>query len=395
MINSEIPHDKESLEEHIIAMHLREIIPLSVANKILNGVPAEKDGKKLINKKSIKSFLQYICEKMYNEAKMKNVSGYQAVAKEGTAILEQAIEYFDNDKIVGDLYDESGTLYKKAPEPPKNVAKSIQTAVTQKQEPQKPQQFTLFSLLEEKQVNEQPPVQEPTKEKNIKPVEEIEDDNDGELQTLVPEDIDDGAAEPVNDEIIEMNVTEDTQQPCTWKVNRTTGEILSKNPIEKKTVSLQASPLYQKYMRFQNQYPHAVIAYRLGDFFEVFGDNAVKLANNFNLTLTGRDCGLEERVPMVGFPYHASDIYFKKIFERFELVVVEDNVATPYGYDDDKADPYAPLEEENEPTVYENNDKPDDDLEELRASAKAFEQTALCSLLEIFGEEIMIPEEDY
>ena len=68
MINFEIPHDKESLEEHIIAVHLREIIPLSVANKILNGVPAEKDGKELINKKSIKSFLQYICEKMYNES---------------------------------------------------------------------------------------------------------------------------------------------------------------------------------------------------------------------------------------------------------------------------------------------------------------------------------------
>ena len=372
MINFEIPHDKESLEEHIIAMHLREIIPLPVANKILNGVPAEKDGKKLINKKSIKSFLQYICEKMYNETKMKNVSGYQAVAKEGTAILEQAIEYFDNDKIVGDLYDESGTLYKKAPEPPKNVAKSIQTAVTQKQEPQKPQQFTLFSLLEEKQVNEEPPVYEPTENKII----ELDEDNYSKIQTPVPEVIDDEKSTELN-------------------VDMETGEILPPKPVDKKDVPLQASPLYQKYMRFQNQYPHAVIAYRLGDFFEVFGENAVKLANNFNLILTGRDCGLEERVPMVGFPYHAAGVYFHKISERFELVVVEDNVAMPYGYDDDKADPYAPVEEENKPTVYENNDEPDDDLEELRASAKAFEQTALCPLLEIFSEEIMIPEEDY
>ena len=119
------------------------------------------------------------------------------------------------------------------------------------------------------------------------------------------------------------------------------------------------------------------------------------LANNFNLILTERDCGLEERVPMVGFPYHAAGVYFHKISERFELVVVEDNVATPYGYDDNKAAPCAPIEEENEPTVYENNDEPDDDLEEMRSSSKAFEQFALCSLLEIFGEEIMIPEEDY
>ena len=91
----------------------------------------------------------------------------------------------------------------------------------------------------------------------------------------------------------------------------------------------------------------------------------------------------------------SSGVYFHKISEHFELVVVEDNVATPYGYDDDKADSYAPIEEENEPTVYENNDESDVDLEEMRSSAKAFEQTALCTLLEIFGEEIMIPEEDY
>ena len=54
-----------------------------------------------------------------------------------------------------------------------------------------------------------------------------------------------------------------------------------------------------------------------------------------------------------------------------------------------------PVEEENVSTVYENNDEPDDDLEEMRSAAKAFEQAALCTLLEIFGEEIMIPEEDY
>ncbi len=90
---------------------------------------------------------------------------------------------------------------------------------------------------------------------------------------------------------------------------------------------------------------------------------------------------------MVGFPYHASDMYFHKISELFELVVVEDNVATPYGTQIKEI----PIEE----AEHEENIAPDDDLEELRASTKAFEQTALCSLLEIFGEEIMIPEEDY
>lgn len=110
-----------------------------------------------------------------------------------------------------------------------------------------------------------------------------------------------------------------------------TGEVIE--PVqEKKSVPFgQLSPLYQKYIGFQNQYPQAVIAYRLGDFFEVFGDNAIMLANEIELILTGRDCGLEERVPMVGFPYHASDNYFKKIAETHELVIVEHDTATPYG----------------------------------------------------------------
>jgi hypothetical protein len=180
--------------------------------------------------------------------------------------------------------------------------------------------------------------------------------------------------------------TPTADEPTELNVDKETSEILPPKATEKKEVSLQASPLYQKYMRFQNQYPQSVIAYKVGDFFEIFGENAVKISNTFDLTLTGRDCGIDERVPMIGFPYHASDMYLHKISERFDLVVVEDNVATPYEITD---------KEENEPTMYENNDNFDEDLQEMRSSAKAFEQAALCKLLEIFGNEIMIPEEDY
>jgi len=62
---------------------------------------------------------------------------------------------------------------------------------------------------------------------------------------------------------------------------------------------------------------------RLGDFYEVFGENAVMLASELDLTLTGRDCGLESRVPMVGFPYHCAELYFKKINAKHDLVIVE------------------------------------------------------------------------
>ena len=166
------------------------------------------------------------------------------------------------------------------------------------------------------------------------------------------------------------------------KIDEETGEVIE--PVkEKKTVPLQQlSPLYQKYIGFQRQYPQAVIAYRLGDFFEVFGDNAVMLANEIELTLTGRDCGLDERVPMVGFPYHASDNYFKKIAQTHQLVIVESNEATLYRL---------PIEE---PKASEIDETDETELAELRERSKAFESSALCKLIEIFGDELTIQEED-
>ena len=63
----------------------------------------------------------------------------------------------------------------------------------------------------------------------------------------------------------------------------------------------------------------------MGDFYEVFGKNAEVFASELPLTLAGRDCGLESRVPMVGFPYHASDVYFGKILSNGHTLVVMDN----------------------------------------------------------------------
>ena len=161
-------------------------------------------------------------------------------------------------------------------------------------------------------------------------------------------------------------------------VDRETGEILCFKTRDPK----RGSTLYQKYMQVQNQNPQAVIAYRLGDFFEVFGDNAIKIANRLDLTLTGRDCGLDERIPMIGFPYHASDTYFRKIAEFAPLIVVEDDTATPYVLEE-KTSIKTPAIKENEPTMYENNEETDD-FEEERALQQFFDKDALCTLYELF-----------
>ena len=76
------------------------------------------------------------------------------------------------------------------------------------------------------------------------------------------------------------------------------------------------SPIYKTYMSIQDKYPDGIIAYRLGDFYEVLGENAKVLADALDLTLTSRDCGLESRVPMVGVPYHIVEAYISKALQK-------------------------------------------------------------------------------
>ena len=84
------------------------------------------------------------------------------------------------------------------------------------------------------------------------------------------------------------------------------------------------SPLYRRYLDAQQQKPQAVVVMRVGDFYEVMGENAVKVANELDITLTGRNVGLTERVPMCGFPYHVAEKYIEKILEKHGVILAED-----------------------------------------------------------------------
>ena len=139
---------------------------------------------------------------------------------------------------------------------------------------------------------------------------------------------------------------------------------------------MQKNAIYRKYLEIQDQYPDSAIAYRLGDFYEIFGDNAIRISNELALTLTGRNCWLPERVPMIGFPYHTSDTYFKKISALCPLIIVDDNVITPYTSEKD----------ENEATMYEDND----DFAEELAPNQFFDKEALCVLYELFDYQLDI-----
>ena len=89
---------------------------------------------------------------------------------------------------------------------------------------------------------------------------------------------------------------------------------------EEKTTVL---PYYAEYQQVQKSNPDSIVVYRLGDFYEVMGEKAEQAATILDLTLTGRNVGLPERVPMCGFPYHVADRYFGKLTESVSVVVVE------------------------------------------------------------------------
>ena len=82
------------------------------------------------------------------------------------------------------------------------------------------------------------------------------------------------------------------------------------------------SPMMSHYLQIKEKYKDCVVFYRLGDFYEMFFDDAVKVSTMLDLTLTGRDCGLEERAPMCGIPFHASETYIAKLVSLGEKVAI-------------------------------------------------------------------------
>lgn len=86
------------------------------------------------------------------------------------------------------------------------------------------------------------------------------------------------------------------------------------------------SPMMQHYLKTKELHKDAIVFYRLGDFYELFFDDAIVCSNLLDLTLTGKDCGLEERAPMCGIPYHAIDNYLGKLLSAGYKVAICEQV---------------------------------------------------------------------
>ena len=75
------------------------------------------------------------------------------------------------------------------------------------------------------------------------------------------------------------------------------------------------SPMMQQYLQIHDNYPDCLLLFRLGDFYELFFEDAKTASRELELTLTGKDCGLEERAPMCGVPFHSVNTYIEKLIE--------------------------------------------------------------------------------
>ena len=342
--------------EQRILEYLQNNASETLAEKINNGTPFEKDGKPLTNKKSLSGFMEYACSEARNLA----AKDETAACVEDSVVYGWAIHYFEEDSIEGTLYTLDGSEYipeKKSAHVSGQTAKTSVASATPPivSTPQNKQESLFDMLSSEQSVPEIAPPDEPT-----------------------PEELQEALEETANEEIV-------TEPP--------------------KPSNL--SPVYAEYLKIKEKYPDCIVAYRLGDFYEILDSNAVTVAKELDLTLTSRDCGLDTRVPMVGFPYHAADIYISKIIERGHKIAVCERLDEIKLLPEPK--PQEVDEETGEILSYEEMKEFDGDiiepphfsedlpapnetdventlLEEEKAFAEAFDPEAVCALADLLGD---------
>ncbi len=89
------------------------------------------------------------------------------------------------------------------------------------------------------------------------------------------------------------------------------------------------SPMMQHYLETKNKYKDCILFYRLGDFYEMFFDDAINVSRELELTLTGKECGQDERAPMCGVPYHAADTYISRLIAKGYKVAICEQLEDP------------------------------------------------------------------
>ena len=156
--------DAKTNEERKVKAYLEANASEILADKINNGVRIQKDGKTLLNKKTIAGFMKYACDEAQKQAE----KGAQYACIDDDVVYGWAVHYFEEDSIEGTLYNEDGTEYKKQP----SVAAKAPAVKYMQPKPQPKPQMSMFDLLDAKP--EEPDEDEPTDEEIREAVEQID-----------------------------------------------------------------------------------------------------------------------------------------------------------------------------------------------------------------------------
>ena len=89
------------------------------------------------------------------------------------------------------------------------------------------------------------------------------------------------------------------------------------------------SPMMKQYLEIKKQHKDEILFYRIGDFYEMFFDDAITASRELDLTLTGKQCGLEERAPMCGVPFHSYETYMARLIAKGYKVAICEQVEDP------------------------------------------------------------------
>ena len=108
--------------------------------------------------------------------------------------------------------------------------------------------------------------------------------------------------------------------------NRSISQISTEDAIKELD---KFTPMMKLYLEKKSEYLDCILFYRLGDFYEMFFDDAVNVSRELELTLTGKECGIDSRVPMCGIPYHAGENYATKLIEKGYKVAICEQLEDP------------------------------------------------------------------
>ena len=342
--------ETKNQQQEKLKAYLEQNASETLADKINNGVKIVKDGKTLLNKKTLDGFMDFALE----EARKQAEKGARGAMVEDEVVYGWLIHYFEEETIEGILYNEDGTEYK----PTVKKKETKQNVVTPAAPPKKVETkkdngvISMFDGMEdiflpkendtdneveldlEPVIEEEPIFEEPIIEKKVEtpknPLDELKSNillfPSGDYLYLG---FDNGiiyAGAATNTGILRQYEFEyEFDVSIDANVQDIYDYVLEKHPeyaIEQKAKPTYNS-VYQKYLEAQNKHPDLVVILRVGDFYEIFGKDAVSVGNKLELTITSRDKGDGTRIEMIGYPYHVSDVYLNKITQDFSVVVIE------------------------------------------------------------------------